>query len=119
MQAFFTSYDTETQLAAVPATGLSVPVANPFIPGDLRILLDSRPNPTANFTFRQRMEGVGPRTGTNKYDVFQLLGGLRGNLGDSLNWNVYASTAQVTGEEVLNNDVSLTRLEELINSSTG
>jgi outer membrane receptor protein involved in Fe transport len=119
MQAFFTSYDTETQLAPVPATGLTVPVTNPFIPGDLRILLDSRNDPTADFNFRQRMEGVGPRNGSNKYDVFQLLGGLRGKLGESLNWNVYASTAQVSGEEVLNNDVSLTRLEELLDSPTG
>ena len=119
MQGFYTSYETETQLAPVPATGLSIPVTNPYIPADLRTLLDSRPDPTADFTYRQRMEGVGPRQGTNKYDVFQLLGGVRGDLGDDLHWDIYASTAQVRGQEILNNDVSLTRMEELLDSPTG
>jgi outer membrane receptor protein involved in Fe transport len=119
VQAFFTTYDTQSQLAPVPATGLSVPVTNPFIPGDLRILLDSRPNPTADFTFRQRMEGVGPRQSKNEYNVFQVLAGVRGDVGESWNWNFYASSASVAGTEVLNNDVSLGRLEELIDSPTG
>ena len=119
MQAFFTSYETETQLAPVPATGLKVPVTNPYIPGDLRTLLASRPDPNADFTFRQRMESVGPRQGTNDYDVYQLLGGIKGDIGESLQWNVYAATAQVRGEEILNNDVSLTRMEELLKSPTG
>src|SRR5262249_25004646 len=36
----------------------SVPVTNPFIPGDLRTLLASRPNPTAVFTWNGRYVGV-------------------------------------------------------------
>jgi outer membrane receptor protein involved in Fe transport len=119
MQAFFTTYDTGTTLAPVPATNLTVPVTNPYIPNDLRTLLASRPDPDADFTYRQRMEGVGPREGNNDYSVYQLLGGLRGTVGEDLQWNVYASTAQVRGEEVLNNDVSLTRMEELLDSPTG
>ena len=119
MQAFYTSYETETQLAPVPATGLTIPVTNPYIPADLRTLLVSRPDPTADFTYRQRMEGVGPRQGTNDYDVFQLLGGVRGDLGEDLHWDIYASTAQVRGTEFLNNDVSLTRMQELLESPTG
>jgi len=119
MQAFFTSYETDTQLAPVPATGLTIPVTNPYIPADLRTLLASRPDPDADFTFRQRMEGVGPRQGSNNYSVYQLLGGVKGDIGESLQWNVYASTAQVRGEEILNNDVSLSRMEELLNSPTG
>jgi outer membrane receptor protein involved in Fe transport len=117
MQAFFTTYDINTQIAPVPATGLQVPVDNRFIPADLRTLLDSRDNPTAAFTFRQRMEGVGPRNSEFNYDVYQLLGGVRGNVGDSWHWDVYASTSQVRNTEVDNNDVSLTRMQELLDNS--
>jgi hypothetical protein len=119
VQAFFTTYDTQTQLAPVPATGISIPVTNPHISADLRTLLDSRPDPTADFSFRQRMEGVRPRQSKNEFNVYQLLAGVRGDVGESWNWNIYASSASVSGTEVLNNDVSLTRLEELVDSPTG
>jgi hypothetical protein len=97
MQAFFTSYETQTQLAPVPATGLAVPVTNPFISADLRTLLDSRTDPTADFTFRQRMDGVGPRQDSTNYACTSCWA-VRGKLGESLDWNVYASTSQVRGE---------------------
>jgi outer membrane receptor protein involved in Fe transport len=119
VQAFFTTYDTQTQLAPVPATGISIPVTNPHISADLRTLLDSRPDPTADFTFRQRMEGVGPRQTQNEFNVYQLLAGVKGDVGESWNWNIYASSASVSGTEVQNNDVSLSRLEELVDSPTG
>ncbi len=119
MQAFFTSYDTQAQLAPVPATRLTIPVTNPYIPADLRTLLDSRPDPAADFTYRQRMEGVGPRQDNNQYDVFQFLAGVRGDVSEDLHWDIYASTAQVRGQEFLDNDVSLGRMEQLLESPSG
>lgn len=118
-QAFFTTYDTTAQLAPVPATGLTIPTTNPFVPADLRTLLDSRPNAAAPFTFRQRMQGVGPRQTTDEYDVYQLLGGVRGTLGERFSWDAFAATSSMSENTILNNDVSLTRLEQLLDSPTG
>ena len=119
VQTFFTTYDTTATLAAVPAGGLTIPVTNPFIPDDLAELLASRPNPDAPFDFRQRMQGVGPRETRDQYDVYQLLGGLRGKLGEHYNWDVNISTARMTQTTFLNNDVSSERLEELLDSPDG
>ena len=88
VQTFFTTYDTTATLAPVPAGGLDIPVTNPFIPDDLAELLASRPDPDEPFKFRQRMQGVGPRETRDQYDVYQLLGGVRGKLGEHYNWDV-------------------------------
>jgi len=119
VQTFFTTYDTTATLAPVPAGGLDIPVTNPFIPDDLAELLASRPTPDAPFDFRQRMQGVGPRETRDQYDVYQLLGGLRGKLGENYNWDVNVSTARVTQTTFLNNDVSAERLAELLESPDG
>lgn len=118
-QVFYTTYETLGQIAPTPATGLTIPVTNPFIPADLATLLASRPNPTAPFTFRQRMEGVGPRQSTDEYDVHQFLAGLRGDIGASWHWDVYAAAAQMNNNTILNNDLSLTRLESLLDAPDG
>jgi len=119
VQTFFTTYDTTATLAPVPAGGLDIPVTNPFIPDDLAELLASRPNPDAPFKFRQRMQGVGPRETRDQYDVYQLLGGVRGSLGAHYNWDVNVSTARMTQTTFLNNDVSAERLAELLESPDG
>jgi hypothetical protein len=38
------------------------------------------------------MSGVGPRETEDEYNVYQMLGGLRGKLGSEWNWDVYAAT---------------------------
>jgi iron complex outermembrane recepter protein len=119
VQTFFTTYDTTATLAPVPAGGLAIPVTNPFIPDDLAELLASRPDQAGAFTFRQRMQGVGPRETRDEYDVYQLLGGLRGKAGDGYDWDVNVSTARVTNTNFLNNDVSKARLLELLNLPDG
>ena len=117
MQSFFTTYDISTTVAPVPAVGLQVPVTNRFIPADLRTLLDSRPDPDAPFSFRQRMQGVGPRITDYSYDVYQLLGGVKGDAGESWHWDVFASTSQVQETEVDKNDVNLDAMQELLDNS--
>jgi len=117
VQTFLTTYDVNTQIAPVPATGLTIPVSNRFIPNDLRTLLDSRPNPDAPFSFRQRMESVGPRITQYDYTVYQLLGGVRGNVGESWHWDVYAATSQMRENEVDKNDVSVTLMQQVLNHS--
>ena len=118
-QVFYTTYETTGQIAPTPATGLTIPVTNPFIPADLATLLASRPDPTSTFTFRQRMEGVGPRQTLDEYDVHQFLVGLRGDIGDSWRWDVYGASSQVGQNTILNNDLSLGRLEQLLDAADG
>jgi len=119
VQAFFTTYDTQATLAPVPATGLKIPVSNPFISADLAELLASRPTPDALFSFRQRMQGVGPRETRDQYDVYQLLAGVRGKLGDGYDWDFYVANSSMANTNVLNNDVSKGRLQELLNAADG
>jgi outer membrane receptor protein involved in Fe transport len=118
-QAFFTTYDTQATLAPVPATGLDIPVTNPFISDDLAELLASRPDPNATFKFGQRMQGVGPRESHDKYDVYQLLAGLRGSVGEGYHWDVYAATSKMDDTNVLDNDVLKPRMQELLNADDG
>ena len=119
VQTFFTTYDTHATLAPVPADELEIPVTNPFIADDLSELLASRPDANAPVDFRQRMVGVGPRESHDRYDVYQLLAGLRGKLGENYEWDMYVSSSSMSNTNVLNNDVSGTRLQELLDSPTG
>ncbi|MBC8027736.1 MAG: TonB-dependent receptor [Steroidobacteraceae bacterium] len=119
VQAFFTTYDTQATLAPVPATGLSIPVTNPWISADLAELLASRTNPTADFDYRQRMLGVGSRESHEEYDVYQFLAGVRGKIGEDYNWDVYAATANMANTNFLNNDVSRSRIEALLDAPDG
>ena len=119
VQAFFTTYDTTSTLAPVPAGGLAIPVTNPFISADLAELLASRPDPDAPFGFRQRMQGVGPRETRDTYDVYQLLGGVRGKLGNDWDWDVYVATSNMSDSTLLNNDVSASKLQELLDAPDG
>lgn len=119
VQTFFTTYDTQATLAPVPAGNLRIPVTNPFISDDLAELLASRPNPNAEMTFRQRMQGVGPRETRDTYDVYQLLAGVRGQAGESHNWDFYVATSSMTNTTVLNNDVSAARLQTLLRAPDG
>ncbi|HTU66293.1 MAG TPA: TonB-dependent receptor [Steroidobacteraceae bacterium] len=118
VQTFFTTYDTTSTLAPTTAE-FKVPVTNPFIGADLAELLASRDDPDADITVRQRTQAVGPRETTDKYDVYQLLGGIRGRLGEHYNWDVYAATSSMAESTFLNNDVSERRLNELLTAADG
>ena len=118
-QTFFTTYDTTSTLAPVPAGGVTIPVTNPFISADLAELLASRPNPERAFAYTQRMLGVGPRETRDEYDVYQLLAGVRGKLGENYNWDVYASSSNMANTTTFNNDVLTPRMQELLNAPDG
>lgn len=118
-QVFYTTYESLGQIAPVPASRIEIPVANPFIPDDLRALLASRPDPTLPFAFRQRMESVGPRQTFDEYDVYQFLAGLRGDVGGNWHWDAYAATSTMNNATVLNNDISKARMQSLLNDADG
>ncbi len=62
-QGIYADYSVTPQLAATPVVDVEIPVSNPFVPGDLRLLLDSRADPTAPIFLSKRVSETGPRTG--------------------------------------------------------
>ena len=58
-----------------------VPITNPFIPGDLAVLLATRPDPTAPFILEQRFMGIGERVHDEGLNTTQFIVGLKGDLG--------------------------------------
>jgi hypothetical protein len=58
-----------------------MPPTNPYIPADLKLLLDSRVlDPDAPFAFGKRLTVRGPRVHENNYYMNQFIAGARGGL---------------------------------------
>lgn len=117
--ALYTTYGADTNLAPTPATGLTVPVTNPFIPADLATILASRPDGDADFGFSRRMSEVGPRTDVFDVDVWQYTTGLKGTVGDGYYWDVYVSGSRVEERNTQGGDLSLQRIQELLEAPDG
>lgn len=127
-QASYTTYDSKTQLAPSPAfgnpttggNGFWVPVTNPFIPDDLKPLLASRGNPNAPILVRTRFTNLGPRISDNKYNVLQLLVGVRGSLGvGDFTYDVYGSYGKDSQIETQFGNVSHAAARTLLEASDG
>ena len=65
--------------APTPLFDTFIPVDNPFIPDDLKLLLDSRPDPSDDVVFYRRLSELGPRVGRETYDVYQATLGVSGD----------------------------------------
>jgi iron complex outermembrane recepter protein len=145
----YSTYKASQELAATPigaGVGSTIPVTNPFIPADLATLLASRTkcndglSSVANctgttsgglvrqvvsgandpFTFNKRTLEVGPRNGTNEYDVLQMVLGTRGdfNLGEhQWNWDVGGSWGRMERTETQTGNVSRSRLQSAYNAT--
>jgi iron complex outermembrane recepter protein len=73
------------------ATLTTIPVSNPFIPADLRTILASRANPTANFNWSSRYVGVPDKIFDENYKVQQYQLGIRGDLSDAWSYDLFGS----------------------------
>ncbi|NLG75424.1 MAG: TonB-dependent receptor plug domain-containing protein, partial [Xanthomonadaceae bacterium] len=113
-QGIYADYEADTQLAPSPASQMFISPTNPFIPPDLATLLASRSDPTAPISMGKRVSELGPRFENNSYEVYQILGGVRGELfGSNWNYDVYASYGEVNLDNTQLGSVSRTRFEEL------
>jgi outer membrane receptor protein involved in Fe transport len=86
LQANMSQMQVNTLLNYAPATSqwaATIPRDGRAIPAQLATLLDSRPNPTGPYTLSRGMDFMGPRTTRNDTDMFQLLAGVQGDIGDS------------------------------------
>ncbi len=119
VQAVFTNYSASQELAATPATGLVIPVTNPFIPDQLADLLATRPDPDAPISFNKRFSVLGGRTGANTHDVWQLTAGMRGDITESWSYDVYGSWGRSVRTEIQGGNVRVDRTNQLLSEPDG
>jgi outer membrane receptor protein involved in Fe transport len=110
------------------ANFLVVPTTNPFIPADLRTILNSRTGnnvsivgsgATEPFLMRTRTLGIGARLSNFTNEVVQYLGGARGDLADWLRYEAYYSEGRTVITNRAEGAVDSQRLQNLIEAADG
>src|SRR5450631_1435547 len=110
-----------------PGKELYVPLNNPFVvnnPG-LQTILASRPadpnNPAAltqPLVLTKLLGASGDRIQTFKYDVYQAIAGLKGDIaGTDLTWDVYSSYGRTLFNNIQQNDSSKTAFAAILNGT--
>ena len=121
----FSQYEAGNQLAPNPATGpttgFRIPAANPFIPAELRAVLNSRPNPAGSFRLDKRFNELGPRRQNENYDVYQITTGLRGRLPGAGDWtyDAYFSYGRVDNGTTYTGYLSRSAVQRLLDAPDG
>lgn len=121
----FSQYEANNQLApnptTGPTTGFRIPAANPFIPAELRAVLNSRPNPPGNFRLDKRFNELGPRQQNENYDVYQITTGLRGEVPGIRDWtyDAYLSYGRVNNETTYTGYLSRSATQRLLDAPDG
>lgn len=154
-QGGFTEYNTATALAPTPVgtgivntlstasalnarsplvtngsriTGLVAPITNPFIPADLRTLLNTRTGDDPALVGTGAAEGVrigyrflptGLREQALTNEVLQGLVGLRGDISDNWRYEAYYSWGKTTIDQEARGNVNVQRVQQLLEAADG
>lgn len=117
-QANYSRIEVQTLTAYPDAVGLwnaSIPYDGRAIPDELRQLLDSRTNNTANWDLEHNLDFIGPRGTDNTTDVYQIMVGIDGNFGDSgWTYEAYLSRGDTEIIAAINNIVSVSRYRAIV-----
>jgi iron complex outermembrane recepter protein len=97
----------------------TIPTTNPFIPADLRTILASRPNPTANFAWSARYVGVPYKGWDENYQIQQYLGGIKGDIADGWTFDGFVSYDQSIHNSTMKFAVLKSRVQQLLNAADG
>jgi iron complex outermembrane recepter protein len=97
----------------------TIPVANPFIPTDLRTVLASRPNPAASFSWSARYVGVPWKNWDEDYKVQQYMGGAKGDIVGGWTFDVFASYDESLHDQIMHDAVLKGRVQTLLNAPDG
>jgi len=110
-----------------PGKFMSIPLDNPYVVNNaaLQSILASRPadpgNPdalTGPLSFTKLLTASGNRIQTFKYDVFQALAGLKGDIpGTDLTWDVYSSYGRTQFNNLQQNDSSKAAFASILNGT--
>ena len=113
-QGLYADYSVSFEAASTPLFDTFLPVTNPFIPDDLRLLLESRPDdPAANVVFAKRLSELGPRVSNNQYDVYQATVGVSGEIFDGWQYDAYVQVGANDQIDHQTGNVLTSRIEEL------
>ena len=139
----FTNYSSDIRLAPSPApTGanitnplgplvqFTVPVTNPFVQANagLSQILASRTGDNAvvpgagateDMIYRRRFIENGSRIESYERDVWQFIGGLRGDISDSWNFDFFVGRGKYNEQLTQGGNVSVTRVESLLDAPDG
>ena len=123
-QAMFTSFENENQVArqsiGTAGTHASVPASNPFIPADLKTLLNSRSNPDASFPVTYGFTQLGNQTSLADWTVYQVVTGLSGSVGvRDWDWEIYGSHGKTEVSSWQTGVYNVRRLQELLDAPDG
>ncbi len=136
-RASYTRVKVETTLAPTATAGFffNIDPSNPFLTDDERavffgptaVINDGSgvaDDPTARagtsqIGIRRRIVETGGRVEKHDTTNYQFVGGLRGNLGDTLHWDVFAQYGETKRHEVLMNDLSYTALQQALDVVAG
>ncbi|MFM2300281.1 MAG: hypothetical protein RLZZ84_17 [Pseudomonadota bacterium] len=105
-------------LTQFPAT-TTIPTTNPFIPADLRTILASRPNATATFNWNARYVGVPWKNWDENYQVLQYLAGVKGEIADGWNFDLFTSYDESHHNQTMHNAVLKSQVQQLLNAADG
>ena len=97
----------------------TVPITNPFIPQDLRTVLNSRPNNTAAFTWNGRYVGVPYKAWDESYQIQQYLAGVKGGIAPGWTFDLFASYDESVHNQTLHNAILKTKVQTLLNAPDG
>lgn len=93
-QANYTNIEVTTYGGIPPAITVwqsPVPRDGRTLPDDLNVLLDSRANPAGPWSLYQVLDYNGPIQQYNTNDVWQIMAGLEGEIGNNYTWEAYIS----------------------------
>ncbi len=97
-----------------------VPASNPFIPPDLRALLNTRPNPNGSIFYVVTANALGFGGETHDTDLWQGQAGLSGDIPSlGWTWDAYFATGKTTERDTQKNLVSRSVFNTLINAPDG
>ena len=90
-----------------------MPPTNPYIPPDLKLLLDSREKPDADVVLDKHMSELGPRVSSFEYDVYQATLGLRGKVFAGWSYDLYVQAGANDQTETQSGNALTSRIEDL------
>ena len=118
-QGLYTDYTANTQVSPLPLQDVTMPASNPFIPPDLKRLLDARPDPAAPVDFQKRMTEIGPRIQENQSDTYQVTVGVRGTVLGDWSFDAYAQHGESDQTMKQSGAVRRSKVEELTYAPDG